>query len=531
MLLFFLSLSSYLLYLILKYRKSLYMLQQNSYNTSNRYIKWVFKNYNKTLITEDFLFIGVYWLYYLINFNFFAILMFAFYLLLFYLELKKVRLEQGKKPFVVTSRIKRLVLTLLILLFILTFYIFLNFNLEHVNYYYISYALIGYLSFLITYIANIINKPVEKCVFYYYKNKATRKLNNMSNLVRIGITGSYGKTTSKNILNDILNVKYNSFATPKSFNTPYGLMNAVNNYLDKFDDVFIAEMGACKKGDITELCDFIKPKYGIITKIGMAHLETFKTIDNTILEKFRLIEMLPSDGVGILNRDDEYQRNYRLKNDCKIIWIGIDEAADVRACNIKMDSSGMEFDIVFDDRKMEHFKTNLLGRANIYNILASVALARYLGVNVDSIKRAVSLLKPTEHRLELKKFNDGVTIIDDAFNSNPEGSKMALEVLSLMDGYRVVVTPGMIELGNYQDELNKDFGECIADVANMVILVGEKQTKPILEGLLNKHYDRDKIFIINDVKEAFKIIGNINGENVYVLLENDLPDIFNEGGK
>ena len=192
---------------------------------------------------------------------------------------------------------------------------------------------------------------------------------------------------------------------------------------------------------------------------------------------------------------------------------------------------GMEFDIVFDGVNKEHFKTNLLGRANIYNILSAVALARYLGINISSIKRAVSLLKPTEHRLELKKYNDKVTIIDDAFNSNPEGSKMALEVLDLMDGYKVIVTPGMIELGERQNDLNKEFGRYISDVADMVILVGEKQTKPILEGLIDKHYDRDKIFVINDVKDAFKLVCNIDNKNVYVLLENDLPDIFNEGGK
>lgn len=108
---------------------------------------------------------------------------------------------------------------------------------------------------------------------------------------------------------------------------------------------------------------------------------------------------------------------------------------------------------------------------------------------------------------------------------------MALEVLDLMDGYKVIVTPGMIELGERQNDLNKEFGRYISDVADMVILVGEKQTKPILEGLIDKHYDRDKIFVINDVKDAFKLVCNIDNKNVYVLLENDLPDIFNEGGK
>ena len=528
MITFFISLGAYLLYLVLKYRKSFYMLQQNSYNVSNRYVKWVFRNSSKVFFTRDILFIGIYFLYFVIPFNFYAVVMFIFYLYLFYMELRDIKREQSKKPFVVTSRIKRLIFTLVVVFLAITGYIFVNFSVEVVNYYYLVYALFGYFCFVITYIVNIINKPVEKCVYYYYKNKAVHKLNSMNNLIKIGITGSYGKTTSKNILNDILNMKYNSFATPKSFNTPYGLMNAINNNLDKFDDVFIAEMGACKKGDISLLCKFIKPKYGIITKIGMAHLETFKTIENTTCEKFKLLEMLPSDGVCVLNKDDVYQRNYKIKNDCKVIWIGIDNDADVTASNIKIDSKGMSFDVNFYGKDTYNFKTSLLGRANIYNILAGASLALYLGVSIDDIIHAVSKLKPTEHRLELKKYSDNLTIIDDAFNSNPEGSKMALEVLSLMDGYKVVVTPGMIELGNMQEELNKKFGEYISEVSDMVILVGKEQTKPILEGLRKKNYNEKNIYIINDVKEAFKIINKVGKKNMYVLLENDLPDIFNE---
>lgn len=528
MIVFFAGLLGYLLYLVLKYRKCFYMLQQNSYNVSNRYLKWIFKNFNKVFVTRDILFLFVYLLYFVIPFNYFVVFINVFYLFMFYMELNDVKVEQGKKPFVVTSRVKRLIFTLVVIFGLMSAFCVVNYSKSNVNYYYLMYALFGYLAYIVSYIVNIINMPIEKCVYYYYKNMALTKLNSMSNLKKIGITGSYGKTTSKNILNDILNMRYNSFATPKSFNTPYGLMNSINNNLDKFDDVFIAEMGACKKGDITELCKFIKPKYGIITKIGMAHLETFKSIENTVCEKFRLVEMLPSDGVCVLNRDDEFQRNYKIKNDCKVIWIGIDNSADVMASNIKIDSTGMSFDVTFYGKDKYNFKTNILGRANIYNILAGSAMGECLGVSIEDIKNAVSRLKPTEHRLELKKYNDNLTIIDDAFNSNPEGSKMALEVLSLMNGYKIVVTPGMIELGSMQDELNFNFGEYISEVSDMVILVGENQTKPIYNGLINKGYNEDNIYVINDVKEAFKIINKLNKKNMYVLLENDLPDIFNE---
>lgn len=279
MLVFYVSLLTYSLYVLIKYRNGLYMLQQNSYNVSNRYIKWIGKSIKKVFVSFDFLYVLVIPFYFILDINFFCLINMIFFLVLFYLEGSKIKKMQVKKPFVVTSRIKRLILTIFVIYLFLSLVICFNYNQNDILFYYLIYLCLSYMSYFVVFIANIINKPIEKCVYYYYKNMALKKLNDKSNLIKIGITGSYGKTSSKNILNEILNAKYNSFATPKSFNTPYGLMNAINNYLDKFDNVFIAEMGACKLGDIKELCDFIKPSYGIVTKIGEAHLETFKTLE------------------------------------------------------------------------------------------------------------------------------------------------------------------------------------------------------------------------------------------------------------
>ena len=352
----------------------------------------------------------------------------------------------------------------------------------------------------------------------------------MKSLKVIGITGSYGKTSSKNILNDILNIKYNSLPTPKNFNTPFGLMITINNYLDKFTDLFIAEMGACQKGDIKELCDLVHPKYAIITKIGVAHLATFGSRENIQKTKFELIESLPSDGVGVLNKDDEWQRNYKIKNKCKIKWIGIDRKdVDVRAENITLSPKGTTFDVYFKaDNKRYKFETKLLGYANVYNILAAIALGKEFGMTIEQLKAGVAKVKPVEHRLELKK-NSDINIIDDAYNSNPTGAKMALDVLKMMPGKHIVVTPGMIELGDEEYQKNKEFGTQIAiSQADEVILVGAEKTKPILEGLKEKNYPENKIHIINDVLKAFPLIQTLKDKETYVLLENDLPDIFNE---
>jgi UDP-N-acetylmuramoyl-tripeptide--D-alanyl-D-alanine ligase len=303
----------------------------------------------------------------------------------------------------------------------------------------------------------------------------------------------------------------------------------INNYLDKFSEFLIAEMGAFKNGEIKEICDLVKPTYGILTKIGTAHLESFGSRENIQMTKFELIESLPKDGIGVLNADDEYQLSYKLKNKCKIKWIGIDnQDADVVATNIKLSHNGTTFDCVFKgDNNKYPFETRLLGKANIYNILAGIALGKELGLTIEQLQMGVLKVKPIEHRLELKKYGD-INIIDDAYNSNPVGSKMALEVLNLMPGKKIIVTPGMIELGSEQYELNLEFGKQIADVCDEVILVGAEQTKPIYDGLMVKDYNEKNIHVINDVKIAFELMQKLKGKETYVLLENDLPDIFNE---
>ena len=169
----------------------------------------------------------------------------------------------------------------------------------------------------------------------------------------------------------------------------------------------------------------------------------------------------------------------------------------------------------------------MLGKANIYNILAGIALGDYLKISKEDLIRGVKKVNSIEHRLELKKMGN-INIIDDAYNSNPVGSKMAIDVLGLMPGKKIIVTPGMIELGSEQYNLNFEFGREIAKVCDEVILIGKEQTKPIYDGLLKEKYDIKHVHILNDVKKAFPLINSLSEGETYALLENDLPDIFNE---
>lgn len=524
---FLLALIPYFYYLMFKSKKAMHMLQQNWYNDGNRYFKWIMDNLLKTFLIFDSLFIG----FATIKNNDTALLIVfsLFYIIAYIIRNKKVKMEQSKKPLVITPRIKRLYVTMLLLYLLAIVPMFIYFD-KYPLYFYCTYVgLLMFLNVFVVLIANIINKPIEKMVFNHYKRLAKNKLNNMTNLKRIGITGSYGKTSTKNALNDILNVKFNSFATEKSFNTMNGLMISINNKLDKFSDVFIAEMGAFRRGEIKQKCDFIRPQYGILTTIGTAHLESFGSRENIQKAKFELIDSLPEDGLAVLNMDDEYQRNYKIKSKCKVVWVSIgNKNADVCASDISLSNRGTKFTCTFKDKKKKcEFETKLLGSANVYNVLQAIAMSYSLGMNLEQIQIGVKRIETIEHRLQLRKYGN-IDIIDDAYNSNPVGSKMALDVLKMMDGKKIIVTPGMIELGEEQNNLNMEFGRQIAKVCDEVILIGEMQTKPILEGLKKEKYDLKKIHILNDVKEAFPLMRKLSDNKTYVLLENDLPDIFNE---
>jgi UDP-N-acetylmuramoyl-tripeptide--D-alanyl-D-alanine ligase len=304
-----------------------------------------------------------------------------------------------------------------------------------------------------------------------------------------------------------------------------GLTITIREQLKALHQVFIAEMGADKKGEIEHLSRFIQPKYGILTSIGPQHLNTFKTQENITNEKFRLIENLPQDGLAVLNYDYALVRDYPIKNKVKVVSYAIDQAADFTASNIVYTPSGSSFDVLIEGQVVS-FQTRLLGKHNISNILAGIALGHHLGLDIASLQKAVKAVNYVEHRLQLKKIN-GLNYIDNAYNSNPVGSMMALDVLSMMPHRRFIVTPGMIELGEQEDQHNTNFGSYMKGRADVVILVGPVQTKPIYKGLEESGFDMEHVYVVSRVKEAFALVESLANEQDIILLENDLPDAFN----
>lgn len=504
------------------------MLQQNRYNRGNKYLKWIKKNLKRNYLNLELL-VFLFLIFSFLDNIILGIILNIFYFLLIFYFFYKSRSEQKKVPLNFTGRIKRLYMTTTFL-YIVAILICACLSKQSNAYYLFLLGILMYFNNLVVVFANFINVPIERMVNRHFKRKAEKKLEDMQHLDVIGITGSYGKTSSKNILNEILSVKYNVLPTPKNYNTPTGLMITVNEYLDKFNDFFIAEMGACKVGEIKELCNLVHPKYGILTKVGVAHLETFGSEENIQKTKFELIESLPKDGIGILNADDEKQVSYSLKNNVKIIWIGIEnkKKADVYADNIKLSHAGMTFDCHFKgEKKVIQFATKLLGKANIYNILASVALGKELGIGEEELKLGVKKVNPVEHRLQVKRYYDKY-LIDDAYNANPEGTKMALDFLELMPGKKIVISSGMIELGPLSEKIHKELGAYMASIVDIAILIGEKQTKPIVEGLLENKFKKANIVVYSDIQEALQYIKEKELKDAYILLQSDLPDAFNE---
>lgn len=445
--------------------------------------------------------------------------------------------EEVKKPLIFTKRAKRLyatnlILNLVILLIVCVVYInMLNQKLLYFPIILFIGTVLYYFQPETMYISNIIIKPIEDSINAYYFKQAQEKIKSMERLSVIGITGSFGKTSTKFITGTILKERYRVLNTPESYNTPMGLSMVINDELTDKHQVFIAEMGAKNIGDIRELSKLTQPRIGVITSVGPTHLETFKNLDNITKTKYELIEELPTDGIAIFNYDDEHIKKLADKTFKEKILYGIDniEELDIYAENVEVSEMGSTFTI--KDKKGNSIRctTRLLGEHNIYNILAGVSVAIAMGLNFEEIKKGIQKIEPIPHRLNIINPGTGIIIIDDAFNSNPIGAKAALDVLSqFKEGRKIIVTPGMVELGTREEEANRELGTNIGKVCDYVILIGEKRTYPIYEGLMEVGYNKDNIFIVNNLEEATAVIQKIGRPKDVILFENDLPDNYNE---
>lgn len=415
-----------------------------------------------------------------------------------------------------------------------------------------------------------ISLPIENKRNSHFVNLAKEKLE-QKNIIKIGITGSYGKTSVKFILTQMLKEKYNVYCTPSSYNTPMGIALSVND-LKGDEEIFVAEMGARHIEDIAELCEIVKPSIGVMTGISNQHLETFRSIENIIIAKSKLSDYVcKNNGFTVFNIDNIYLKELaeKFKGNCGSAGL-ID--GEVTAKNIVI-NDGCSFDLIYkykennftkdkfkgnpnkqlnnnqfnndntsncetaselEERVISNennynvqkirCKTNLLGKHNILNILVSARVALYLGLTLEEIANAITKLTPIEHRLELVKAN-GINIIDDSYNSNEEGAVAGLEVLNSFKGRKIICACGFVEMGEAEQKKNFELGQKIAETVDIAILVG-KRGQDIKQGMLSKEFCTSNIYSVDKLTDAKMLFSQILKIGDTLLIENDLPDNY-----
>lgn len=496
----------------------MHMFQLNSY-FFRKHIHWMKNNMKKIMIQLGFVLVSILLLY--INNRISIIIASIFLALSIGYNVPK---QKAKVPFQLTNRVKRMFITELILIVVC---ILLG-GIE--KYLYIKLGILNVISIMLCMVVNIINMPIEYFGKQRYIKQAKKILNEMPDLLVIGVTGSYGKTSVKNFLYKVLSMKYEVLKTPKNFNTTMGVVKTIREKLKPTHQIFICEMGATRPGDIKEICDIVKPKMGIITSIGPQHLESFKTIENIIKTKFELADSVKENyGVMFLNGNDTNIANIIKENlDMKVISYGVENKEFIyNAYDLKSSSKGLTFKIQDENKEEIELKTKLIGKHNVMNITAAMAIGNYLGIPIKNMKASIREIQSVEHRLQLIPHGN-LTIIDDSYNANPVSSKLALETLSEFEGIKIIVTPGLIELGEKEAKYNFEFGQYITEVCDYIFLVGEDHSREVLEGIYSRKFNKRKIFVVHTPEEAVKKANKYAVKNkVTVLLENDLPDNYN----
>lgn len=415
----------------------------------------------------------------------------------------------------ITKRIIRLFVTYSILL-LLTF--LLTFNLSYLS---LIYLLNPFIVMLVT----LINYPVEYLVKRYYTLVAKRKLRKLDSLVKVAITGSFGKTSTKDIIYSLLEKKYITLKTPASYNTIMGLTKVINSKLNTLTEVFVCEMGATHNKEIEEMTKLIMPKFRLITDVGYQHISTFKTLENVLNAKFELLKTEYEGSTIILNGDNQMIKDASL-NFKDVIYYGINTNNTFNARSINTNINNTSFDIYHFDKYVLSIKTKLLGLHNVKNILASYALVKALKkVNIKisdkEFKEVIESIEPTIHRLNYKLVNN-IHIYDDSYNANIVGFKNSVDVLKKINFKKIIITPGIVDTGEMTKKINEEVAEYIENVFEKIYIIDNESGKYIYDKL--KHLDYVHLF--SSFKEAYQDVVNNHKEEIALLIANDLPDNY-----
>ncbi|WP_373544347.1 Mur ligase family protein [Chamaesiphon sp.] len=346
----------------------------------------------------------------------------------------------------------------------------------------------------------------------------------------IGITGSYGKTSTKAILGSILEAIEPTFWTPGSINTEMGITRQIRENLKPQQELAIIEMGAYHIGSIAKLCRFTPPNAGLVTAVGVMHLERFGGAENIYKAKCELAQAIPADGLLVCNGDNPGARKMATEYPkATTLLYGLEPAGhlDCWMSDIKASMDGTTFTIHWQTQEYPGF-TKLLGVPMLSNLVGAFTMACALGKDPDYVIAAIYNIEPANSRLNLRKNGDGF-ILDDSYNSNPIGFASALEVLEVLEGGRkILMTPGMVELGNIQAEENRQVALKAASICDLALVIGETNKAALKAGLLEGGLAPDKLmeFPNRDLALAYLTSPEHRQAKDLILIENDLPDLY-----
>ena len=446
-----------------------------------------------------------------------------------YVLLKKEKdpREDGKKPLVLTPRAKR-VAALALACFIIDGLVLLIIARDLPLILFIGALLLIQAVPLYTVLGNWLLWPYEKWTQRRFLKEAQAKLEKINPYV-IGITGSFGKTSTKHILAHILSNLAPTLHTPGSVNTPMGITRIIREQLTQKHKYFIVEMGAYGPGSIARLCKLTPPEMGIITTVGHAHYERFKTLDTVAKTKFELAEAVAQQKGATFVGDHllSYDAAKAVKKEGgKLIAVGMKSKSPVRILDVKQKKTGLSVKVEYGNEK-HTLSLPLFGEHHASNAVFAFALALELGFDGEHIKTALASTPQIAHRLEVKPQVNGTIIIDDAYNANPQGVVAALDIMSLLankKAKRVLVTPGMVELGKAHDEEHTKLGKYALDHADVLVAVAPERIESLIAGY-EKHGGQ-KVVRVANFNEARKWLSQNTQSGDVILLANDLPDLF-----
>ena len=380
------------------------------------------------------------------------------------------------------------------------------------------------LRFIIISSAIIVFQYPNRALKRYYILHAAKKLGQCKNLIIIGITGSYGKTSVKEFLSNILSAKFNVVKTPKNINTEIGIADFILKTDFSNSDIFVVEMGAYRVGEIAQICEMVKPSIGVLTAINQQHLSLFGSVRKIQQAKYELLRSLPKSGLAITNADNIYCKEFLSELDANAQTFGADAEfnPDCLITGVKQSYKDLSCSFKVRDQAAGAC-VPILGEHNCSNIAPCILVGLHLGMDLETIMAQAKKLKPLDQKLKFFTYGNTI-IIDDSYNSNPEGFCSALHLLGSFpsDRFRVVITRGMIELGGQSDDIHERIGGEIAYCADELVLISKNAEIPLRKGVGNKY--RTKIVLKENPEELFQYLLEIKNKKYVILLESRIPE-------